>query len=67
MEIYKNDYLPNEDNTLWELHEIRHKLHEKFKKKTIAQINTEARNKYLAWQKQRKKRTVRKAPELVTA
>jgi len=27
MEIYKNDYNKREDETLWELHEIRNKIH----------------------------------------
>jgi hypothetical protein len=34
MENYKNDYSKNEDYTLWELHEIRHKLHQKRRDKT---------------------------------
>ena len=57
MEIYNNDYTQNEDITLWELHEIRHELHKEFKRKSIAQINAEARHKYLNWQKQRRERT----------
>ncbi len=31
MEIYKNDYIKSEDELLWELHEIRHELHEESK------------------------------------
>jgi len=31
MEAYKSDYKKNEDAVLWELHEIRHKLHEELK------------------------------------
>lgn len=50
MATYKNDYTKKEDNTLWELHEIRHALHEMRKSKNIAQINRDARKKYNDWQ-----------------
>ena len=53
METYKNDFTENEDKALWELHEIRHKLHEKRKNKTIEEINSDALKKYSAWQKKR--------------
>ncbi|HCL56781.1 MAG TPA: hypothetical protein DHW82_07205 [Spirochaetia bacterium] len=39
MKIYKNDYTQKEDETLWELHEIRHELHEELKTKSIEEIN----------------------------
>ena len=42
METYKNDYLKEEDEMLWELHEIRHEIHEEWKDKSI-----EERNRYL--------------------
>ena len=29
METYKNDYNKNEDESLWELHEIRNKIHQR--------------------------------------
>ncbi len=29
METYKNDYNKNEDETLWELHEIRNRIHKR--------------------------------------
>ena len=53
MEIYNNNYTENEDKTLWELHEIRHKLHQERKTRTIEEVNKEALRKYLEWKKQR--------------
>ncbi len=53
METYKNDYSKKEDYTLWELHEIRHKLHQERRNKTIEEINKEAMRKYSDWQKER--------------
>ncbi|MCP4397563.1 MAG: hypothetical protein GY801_09730 [bacterium] len=35
---------------LWELHEIRHKLHKEFSAKTAEQINRDALKKFQAWQ-----------------
>lgn len=52
MEIYKNDYTKEEDETLWEIHEIRRKLHKHWKTKTIEQINKEGVEKYSEWKKQ---------------
>jgi hypothetical protein len=43
MEQYKNDYKKNEDDLLWEIHEIRHKLYQKWKDKPI-----EEHNEYIA-------------------
>jgi len=51
MVTYKNDYTKNEDHTLWELHEIRHKLHQKRRKKSLEKINQEAFNKFATWKK----------------
>ena len=31
MGAYKNDYKKKEDYSLWELHEIRHKIHKEYK------------------------------------
>ncbi|MBT3272446.1 MAG: hypothetical protein HN368_04770 [Spirochaetales bacterium] len=42
METYKNDYTKEEDEVLWELHEIRHQIHEDNAQKTYAEINDEA-------------------------
>ena len=53
MGIYKNDYSKNEDETLWELHEIRNKLYKELKSKPIAQINEEALGKYKTWIKEK--------------
>ena len=53
METYKNSYTKKEDQALWELHEIRHKLHERRKNKTIEEINREALKRYAEWQKER--------------
>ena len=42
METYKNDYRKEEDEMLWELHEIRHQLFTEYKKMTIDEINEKA-------------------------
>ncbi len=54
METYKNDYTATEDRLLWELHEIRHALHQEFKGKTLEQINADGLKTYQEWKKQRK-------------
>jgi len=53
METYKNSYTENEDKTLWELHEIRNRLHKRRKNRTIEEINRESLEKYAEWQKER--------------
>ena len=53
METYKNSYTEKEDQVLWELHEIRHKLHKRRKNSTIEEINREALKRYAEWQKER--------------
>ncbi|OIP87004.1 MAG: hypothetical protein AUK24_10080 [Syntrophaceae bacterium CG2_30_49_12] len=53
METYKNSYTENEDHALWELHEIRHRLHKRRKNKTIDEINKEALKRYAEWRKER--------------
>jgi hypothetical protein len=55
MEVYKNDYTKNEDETLWELHEIRHKLYDELKDKTLDEINNSALAKYRSWLKLKEK------------
>jgi hypothetical protein len=57
MEIYKNDYKKDEDETLWELHEIRHKLYNELKDKTLDEINKSALAKYQNWLKLKEKGT----------
>ena len=52
METYENSYTESEDQMLWELHEIRHKLHKERKNKTIEEINRAALKKYFEWQKE---------------
>jgi|PlaIllAssembly_1097288.scaffolds.fasta_scaffold461510_1 hypothetical protein len=49
MGIYKNDYRKEEDEILWELHEIRQILHKANKNKSAKQINKEALIKYKSW------------------
>jgi hypothetical protein len=56
METYENSYSKNEDYTLWELHEIRHRLHEARKKESIKQINEEALKKFTEWKEERKRK-----------
>jgi hypothetical protein len=53
METYKNNYSKEEDQLLWELHEIRHKLHNRNKNKTINDINKEALKKFAEWQEKK--------------
>lgn len=60
MGIYKNDYTKEEDEVLWELHEIRHKLHEENKAKSIEEINRESL-KFMEDRKTRKKNSVTNA------
>ncbi len=55
MEIYENDYKREEDEALWELHEIRRRLHNDFKNKPVEQINRESLEKFSAWRNQAKK------------
>ncbi len=55
MGTYKNDYTKSEDETLWELHEIRHKLYKELKSKPLSQINEEALKKFQNWQKENQK------------
>jgi len=52
MGIYKNDFTKEEDEMLWEIHEIRRKLNKELKNKSIDQINKEALEKYSLWKKQ---------------
>lgn len=49
MQIHKNDYNKNEDETLWELHEVRYKLYKDLEKKSTDQINKDALKKIQDW------------------
>lgn len=55
MGIYKNDYSKQEDEMLWEIHEIRHKLAIEHQSMTIEEINNRA-NKY--WKRIKNKYTL---------
>jgi hypothetical protein len=59
MEIYSNPFDPNEDAMLWELHEIRHELHQTLCHKTVDEINADALRKYQCWQKDVGKKPVK--------
>ncbi len=56
METYENSYTEKEDSLLWELHNIRHRLHKARMPKTIGEINREALKKYADWKKEREMR-----------
>lgn len=49
METYKNSYSVQEDEVLWELHEIRHRLHLDLADKDLQEINREALRKFREW------------------
>lgn len=51
MGIYKNDYKKDEDDSLWEIHEIRRKIHKEFEHKSNTQINEDALKKFQEWKK----------------
>lgn len=54
MGTYKNDYTKEEDRMLWELHEIRHSLHDELKNKSIKEINQESFELLKKWKEKRK-------------
>jgi hypothetical protein len=53
MATYKNDYSKQEDPMLWENHEIRHNLQEKFATMSVNQINKDAKAMLEEWKKLR--------------
>ena len=55
MGTYKNDYKKEEDECLWELHEIRHKLMNEYKNKSVDEINKKAKQILFDWKKKNKK------------
>lgn len=50
--IYKNDYTKEEDEALWELHEIRRTLNDDLKNKSVEEINNDALEKFTEWKRQ---------------
>jgi len=65
MKIYKNDYTQQEDEVLWELHEIRHQLHEEMKTQSIKEINKKSFDILNDIKKRRSK--YKTAPKQITA
>jgi len=51
METYKNCYSVKEDEMLWELHEIRHKLHNELIDTPLSEFNTDAKDFFENWKK----------------
>ena len=45
-------YTKKEDETLWELHEIRNELYNELKSKPLTRINEEALRKFQTWKKE---------------
>lgn len=58
METYENLYIKDEDEALWEIHEIRRKLRKYMKNKNPDQINNEAMKKFKRWKKTYKEKRV---------
>lgn len=52
MGTYKNDYTKEEDEALWELHEIRRTLNKNLKNKSVEEINNDALEKFAEWKRQ---------------
>lgn len=52
MGTYKNSYSVKEDQVLWELHEIRHILHEEQKNITLDERNRVALALFDSWKRQ---------------
>jgi hypothetical protein len=50
-EASNNSYTIQEDEVLWELHEIRHKLHDELKMKPLDEINRDAKALFESWQR----------------
>jgi hypothetical protein len=60
MGIYKNDFKKNEDESLWEIHEIRNQLHNEIKKESYREINNKAKSLFIELKKKYKKELVSK-------
>ena len=46
MATYKNDFSKNKDEILWEIHEIRHKIHKKISLDNLSEFNKNARTRF---------------------
>ena len=55
MGTYKNDYTKEEDEALWEHHEIRRTLNRDLKNKSVEEINKDALQKFEEWKRQAEK------------
>ena len=51
METHNNSYSVKEDEVLWELHVIRHELHDELKTKPLEDINRGARAIFEDWKR----------------
>jgi len=56
MAIYKNDYTKEEDELLWELHNIRNKLHKKWLNKNVFERNEDIKKVFLKRKKEWKEK-----------
>ncbi len=56
METYKNDFTKQEDESLWEIHEIRHQLSKEYDSMTIDEINKRASDYWKEIKKRKVKR-----------
>jgi hypothetical protein len=61
MATYKNEYTQDEDQVLWEIHEIRHEIHSEIEKKGIAALNEDAKELLKKWKSQYSHRTSKTA------
>ena len=46
MATYKNDYSQTEDKTLWEIHEIRHKIYKKIILEDLSEFNKNVKTRF---------------------
>jgi hypothetical protein len=52
METYINDYKKEEDEMMWEIHEIRHELWNEIKDMSIDEINNRSQVLLASWKKE---------------
>lgn len=53
MGTYKNSYSVNEDQALWELHEIRHQIHEELLNTPLSKFNQETKDFFEKWKREK--------------